>query len=145
MPKDVMNPMYIDRFAFELFLQHFKLIPLKYASIQLGMSEDSLKTVIKKMQTDGEFPYQVDIDSSKVIEVSLIENFVQLFPQLDKTIFSSQPARCKDIHEAIKKEFRIEVKPIFCKTSELGVFTQNRKISDGTFQTLIICAFERRN
>jgi hypothetical protein len=116
--KDVMTSVHIDRFAFELFLQHSKLIPLKYASIQLGMSEESLKTVIKKMQTDGEFPYLVDLDSS-VIEGSLIENLVQMFPQLDKTIFNSQPELCKGIHEAIKTELEINVEPIFCKTSKL--------------------------
>lgn len=116
---DVMDSTTIDRFVFESFLQFSKLIPLKYAAIQLGTDEVSLKEVIKKMQADGMLPYHTDFDSSQIIEEPLIDNFTKLFPQLNGSIFSSHSSICKAIHESVKNDLKIDVKPLFCKTSKL--------------------------
>jgi hypothetical protein len=116
---DVMDSTTIDRFVFESFLQFYKLIPLKYAAIQLGTDDVSLKEIIKKMQADGMLPYHADFDSLQIIEEPLIDNFTKLFPQLNGYIFSSHSSRCKAIHEAVKNDLKIDVKPLFCKTSEL--------------------------
>lgn len=116
---DVIDSMFIDRFAFESFMQFSKLIPLKYAAIQIGTDEISLKKTIKKMQAQGLIPYQVDLDFSEVIEESIIRNLAQLFPQLDGMIFNSHSSFCEAIHDVVKSDLEINLKPLFCVTSEL--------------------------
>ena len=116
--KDVMGPTFIDRFSFELFLQYFKLVPLKYASIHLGMTVRSFENVLRKMDADGEFSHNLDFDS-KVIEDTLVGNLIRHFPKLDGISFVSQTEMCQALHEEIENEYELEVEKVFCETSKL--------------------------
>ncbi len=117
--KDVMTPTQIDRFEFELFLQFFKLVPIKFAAIQLGMSEKSFGEVVRLMQGNDELSYHMDLDDSNVIDGGVVENLVRFFPGLEKNVYGSQPDFCKALHQEIRNEYDLDVDPVFCETSEL--------------------------
>lgn len=117
--KDVIDSMRIDRFAFETFMHFSKLIPLKYAAIQIGTDEISLKKIMTEMQDRGLITYQIDLDFAEIIEESFVKNFAQLFPQLDGMIFDSHSSFCEAIHDVVHRDLQIKLKPLFCVTSEL--------------------------
>ena len=112
----------INRILLELFLSEKKLLPIKFAAARLGMTKDSLLTVLgimhekkylMKRDWNSELP-----ESQFVIKQEIIEKFWSYFPNLKYVAFRDHDNYCNRIQSEISKILSFDPEPLFCATSK---------------------------
>lgn len=115
-PGEIAEGATINRHYLELFFQKNKVFPLKIASARLGMNEDSLISVIRKLEND--MGNAISLKDGCISDL-FIRDVRIFFPSLRATIFYSHSDMCTQLHNAINEELNIKVSPIFCVTSKI--------------------------
>lgn len=108
-----------SRHVVEVWLQHHRLLPMHAAALQVGMTEDSLRTVLAALFDTG---LVANINTSlppSLIGEDVIRSFHRSFGTLQGRIFSDQSDFCDRLHEAVKQELSVQVTPVFCTVSEV--------------------------
>jgi hypothetical protein len=107
-----------SRFVFEGFLQHYRLLPRRSGALQLGMTSESLGQTIEALTLKG----WIDINDltmpSDLIDESFIRSIYTLFPSMQGVLFTDHTDFCRQLHEAIRNEFKITVDTVYCTTSQ---------------------------
>lgn len=101
---------WIDRFAFETFLQYRHLVPVRFAAASVALDVDSFLRVLRKAESEnyiskpeseGEFP-------GGVYRKELISDLHTRFPDLRSKTFSSYGNKIDRLHAAFRETFGID-------------------------------------
>jgi len=107
----------VDRYELENFFQMNRVVPRKWAAVDLGMSEKSLDELIEALMGD-----HAPISNSSNISLQLVDNeetshLYKHFPDLRYKVFSSHSSMCKALHESMRSQYQIDVEVLHCVTS----------------------------
>jgi hypothetical protein len=95
----------MHRYLFEIYMHSFKLLPVKFAAVRLGMD-------VGIPTTD---PFIV---SGQFVRSEFVKDFSRYFPSLTYEIFSNHDEYCALLHSSIKKDTGIVTKKLKCITSQ---------------------------
>ncbi len=107
----------INRHMFETFLQRMKLVPVRLAGARSGMTEVAFRKTMEILAiqgiTDAEF------EATKcVVSEGFVRDLSNQFKALQFRTFGSHDDYCRRLQQALADEFKIEVEPLYCVTSQ---------------------------
>lgn len=108
----------INRFWLETFFQRTKLLPRKWAAARLGMTEPSFEEVLDRLDLEGVVVRTEVEPLSVLVNEPQIRVFHDLFEATRMRLFSSHDDRCRQIHQAIRIAYDIEVTALHDVTSQ---------------------------
>lgn len=106
----------IHRWRLETFFQNKELLPVKWAAVRLGMTEESLEEVVQALEREKLL--EPDTIRDGLIRENAVEGLQKNFESLRRRIFADIQDFCSSLHEAIRDELNVEVTPLYCVTSE---------------------------
>lgn len=115
--RDILRPGEVNRHALESWLQHQRLLPRKLAATRLGMTNESLQSVVDKLESQGRLIVSGLSRSNDLLSESFIRDLPRLFDDLATALFADHDDQCSALHSAIKAELGVDVEPVFCVTA----------------------------
>jgi hypothetical protein len=108
----------VSRSAWESYLQAFTALPMKWAAVQFGMTDELLIEVLSKLPKES--PRNHRIWEGLVIG-DLKRDFFELLPDMKHKLFRNHHALCQRLHESIANTLQVHVqgRELFCETSEI--------------------------
>ena len=105
------NNKLVNRWLFELYLQHQNLLTARKAGIQLSMTKEDMIEVIssmmsKKMPISG---WWLEC-SNDIIDATFISNLSGYFPSLRYKLFNDRYIYIQRLHEVIAQDLGIQIK-----------------------------------
>jgi hypothetical protein len=126
----------VNRFALETYFHQRQVLPTRWAAARLGMSPESLESVVGAAAERG-----VDLTwmgSRSLIVENVDRILIQLLPPLQQTIFSSHNALCSAFHKVIDLELGVGIAPLRCVTSS-ALKEQQMDAGDGPDYAYSFC------
>jgi hypothetical protein len=108
-----------NRHEFETFLQTNGLVPFRWGAVELGMTEDSLRQTLDALEGDSMPVRLTPPISDQLVEENVVRDLHKWFPTLRGRIFSTHDSKCGALHNAIRAQYGIDVKPLHCVTSQV--------------------------
>lgn len=109
----------VHRHAFETFLAQNGLISWKWAAAYLGLTTDTMRTVVDRLDGNG-VPVQLRSSvSDQLVRQREAALLFRAFPSLRSRNFSDHSRMCRALHEAIEADLGIHVEPVTCVTSAI--------------------------
>lgn len=108
---------HLSRYELEGFMSRDDVLTKKWMGARLGMSVDSLDTLLAKLDALGMQASRYLVDSEFVVE-SLSEDLTRHVPGLRFRLFGDHTAFCERLHVEMQKAIGLDVEPLFCTTSD---------------------------
>lgn len=106
-----------SRYELEAFMQQKKVVPRKWMAAQLGMAEQSLGELLNRL--DGlELRRARYVVYDDLIADTFSDDLVSNLPGLKYRTFGDHNSFCERLHVELKQTLDIDVKALFCATSE---------------------------
>ncbi len=122
----------IDRFWLETFFQRTKLLPRKWAAARLGMTERSFEDVLDRLDVEGVVARTEVEPLSFLVNEPQIRVFHELFEATRMRLFSNHDDRCRQIHEAIRSAYGLQVEVLHDVTSQALGEDPRRSLTSST-------------
>lgn len=107
----------LSRYELETFMQQKSVVPKKWMSAQLGMTIESLDSLLHGLKSLG-MHIQRYVIYQDLIAQTLSEDLVPNLPGLRFRTFSDHNSFCLRLHAEIKKTLELDIQPLFCATSD---------------------------
>ena len=106
----------VSRYLIESFMQRRQVVPKKWMGARLGMSMESLDTLLAGLEGIGLRPQRY-IVYPEMIADSLSEDLATSLRGLRFRTFSDHNSFCERLHVELQKQLDMRVEPLFCATS----------------------------
>jgi hypothetical protein len=118
--RDTMRGEEISRSAWESYLQAFSALPVKWAAVQFGMTEESLRTILTRFPTDSPRNHR---SWEGLVIGDLKHDFLEILPGMKHKLFANYDGFCRRLHASILEAenvfgARISVQELICETSK---------------------------
>ena len=107
----------VSRFELEAFMQQKDVIPKKWMAARLGMVPASLDEVLAGLHGIGMRAPRYVIYAD-LIATAFSEDIIPNLPGLKFRTFSNHNSFCERLHAELKAVLRLEVRTLFCATSD---------------------------